>query len=161
MWGSASVFLPQPHLMLPSVLHQWEAVAKSGRGVQVLLMQRVPWRGTGRKAATKDANKGHVWRKGGSERWTWSRASRDDHTSKKTHYWFSSRIKQKRTLLEFLKLFNEAGLLARRHPSKDSRIHQYLQERATGCLGQAIVPPSLHQGRIRPPWRVPDTCKTL
>jgi len=67
-----------------------------------------------------------------------------------TYYWFGSRRKQKRTLLEFLELFNEAGLLARRHPSKDSRVHQYLQERVTGCFGQAFVPPSLHQGRIRP-----------
>lgn len=70
---------------------------------------------------------------------------------KPTCYWFDSKRKQKRTLLEFLKLFNEAGLLARRHPSKDSRVHQYLQERATGCLGQAFVPPSLHRGRTRPP----------
>lgn len=48
--------------------------------------------------------------------------------------------KANRTLLEFLELFNKAGFLARRHSSKDSRIHQYLQDRAMGCLRWAFVP---------------------
>lgn len=151
MQGSASVFLAQPHLMLPSVLHGQATVAKSGQGVQVLLMRKDPRRGTGRKAATKDANRDHVRRKGGLEKWAWSTTSWDNYTLKKTCYLFGSRGKQKRTLLEFLKLFNKAGFLARRHPSKDSRVHQYLQEKAMGCLGQGFVPPSLHQGRITPP----------
>lgn len=65
--GSAAVFLSQPPLTPPSVLHQREAVAESGRGVRVLPMQRDPHRGTGRKAATKDPNRDRMWRKGGSE----------------------------------------------------------------------------------------------
>lgn len=143
--------------MLPSVLHRQATVAKTGQGVQVLLMRRDPSRGIGKKVATKDANRDHVRRKGGLEKWAWSSTSWDNYTLKKTCYLFGSRGKQKRTLLKFLKLFNKAGFLARRHPSKDSRVHQYLQERATGCLGQGFVPPSLHQGRITPSWWVPDT----
>lgn len=48
--------------------------------------------------------------------------------------------KANRTLLEFLKLFHKAGFLARRHSSKDSCIHQYLQDRATGCLRWVFMP---------------------
>lgn len=59
--------------------------------------------------------------------------------------------KGKRTLLEFLKLFNKAGFLAGRHPSKNGRIQQYLQDRARGSLGWVFVP---HRGRVR----IPDGC---
>lgn len=45
-----------------------EAVARSKRGMQVLLKQRDAGRGTGRKAATKGVNRCCTWRKGESER---------------------------------------------------------------------------------------------
>lgn len=60
------MFFPQSHLILPSVLHQREAVAVSGQGVQVFLIHWDPCRGTGRKAATKDVNRVMC---GGREGW--------------------------------------------------------------------------------------------
>lgn len=49
--------------------------------------------------------------------------------------------KGNRTLLEFLKLFNKAGFLARRHPSKDSCIQKNLQDRARSSFEVGVHAP--------------------
>lgn len=98
MWGSALVFFSQPHLVLPYMLCWREAVALSGGGVLVLLMQRDPCEGTGRKAATKDAKGDCLWRKEGWERSAWSSTRWDNHTSRNMLlFWFQKKTKENLT----------------------------------------------------------------